>query len=85
MRSRCRTAGPSDGTAAGPAYGAAAGPRVQRSPAEVRYTQEPAALRAGYRDPRPSDRELILRAARRLVIGDAEAGLPARQHCCGRS
>ncbi|MFD4947024.1 AAA family ATPase [Streptomyces sp. NPDC058409] len=48
---------------------------VQRPPAEVRYAEELAALRAGDRDPRPPGWELSLRAARRFVIGDADAGI----------
>jgi len=58
-------------TPAGPAAAA----QVQRPPAEVRYAQELAALRAGDRDPRPPGWELSLRAARRFVIGDPEAGI----------
>ncbi|MFE3906237.1 AAA family ATPase [Streptomyces sp. NPDC059153] len=48
---------------------------VQRPPAEVRYAEELAALRADDRDPRPPGWELSLRAARRFVIGDADAGI----------
>ncbi|MFJ2269687.1 AAA family ATPase [Streptomyces sp. NPDC087849] len=48
---------------------------VQRPPAEVRYAEELAALRAGDRDPRPPGWELSLRGARRFVIGDADAGI----------
>ncbi|MFJ8856568.1 transposase [Streptomyces sp. NPDC102437] len=48
---------------------------VQRPPAEVRYAEELAALRAGDRDPRPPGWELSLRAARRFVIGDPDAGI----------
>lgn len=48
---------------------------VQRPPAEVRYADELAALRAADRDPRPPGWELSLRAARRFVIGDASAGV----------
>lgn len=49
--------------------------RVQRPPAEVRYADELAALRADDRDPRPPGWELSLRAARRFVVGDADAGV----------
>ncbi|MEU9760431.1 AAA family ATPase [Streptomyces sp. NPDC047985] len=49
--------------------------RVQRPPAEVRYADELAALRADDRDPRPPGWELSLRAARRFVVGDADAGI----------
>ncbi|MFF9073289.1 AAA family ATPase [Streptomyces sp. NPDC014646] len=49
--------------------------RVQRPPAEVRYADELAALRAKDRDPRPPGWELSLRAARRFVVGDADAGI----------
>ncbi|MFD9421737.1 MULTISPECIES: AAA family ATPase [unclassified Streptomyces] len=48
---------------------------VQRPPAEVRYADELAALRAADRDPRPPGWELSLRAARRFVIGDGSAGV----------
>ncbi|WP_327371366.1 AAA family ATPase [Streptomyces sp. NBC_01217] len=48
---------------------------VQRPPAEVRYAEELTALRAEDRDPRPPGWELSLRAARRFVIGDTEAGI----------
>ncbi|MFE5239829.1 ATP-binding protein [Streptomyces sp. NPDC056627] len=53
-----------------------AGPvAVQRPPAEVRYARELEALRADDRDPRPPGWELSLRAARRFVIGDEDAGI----------
>ncbi|MFJ7199364.1 MULTISPECIES: AAA family ATPase [unclassified Streptomyces] len=48
---------------------------VQRPPAEVRYAEELAALRADDRDPRPPGWELSLRAARRFVVGDVETGI----------
>lgn len=48
---------------------------VQRPPAEVRYAEELAALRADDRDPRPPGWELSLRAARRFIIGDADTGI----------
>ncbi|MFJ9682363.1 hypothetical protein ACIRP2_30565 [Streptomyces sp. NPDC101194] len=48
---------------------------MQRPPAEVRYAEELAALRSDDRDPRPPGWESSLRAARRFVIGDAEAGI----------
>lgn len=56
-------------TGADPASG------VQRPPAEVRYAAELAALREADRDPRPPGWELSLRAARRFVVGDPEAGI----------
>ncbi|WP_457032506.1 ATP-binding protein [Kitasatospora sp. P5_F3] len=49
--------------------------RIQRPPAEVRYAEELAALRADDRDPRPPGWQLSLRAARRFVIGDEAAGV----------
>ncbi|MFI8435445.1 AAA family ATPase [Streptomyces sp. NPDC079020] len=62
---------PGDAVAAG-----ASGPAdVQRPPAEVRYADELAALRAGDSDPRPPGWELSLRAARRFVIGDGSTGV----------
>ncbi|MEU8701921.1 AAA family ATPase [Streptomyces sp. NPDC048680] len=48
---------------------------VQRPPAEVRYADELAGLRADDRDPRPPGWELSLRAARRFVVGDPQAGI----------
>ncbi|SFX67542.1 AAA family ATPase [Streptomyces atratus] len=48
---------------------------VQRPPAEVRYAEELAALRADDRDPSPPGWELSLRAARRFIIGDVETGI----------
>ncbi|MFF8713392.1 AAA family ATPase [Streptomyces sp. NPDC015184] len=48
---------------------------VQRPPAEVRYAEELAALRAGDNDPRPPGWELSLRAARRFIVGDAGTGI----------
>ena len=42
-----------EGRSGGPSDGVEAGPSVQRPPAEVRYAQELAALRADDRDPRP--------------------------------
>ncbi|MFJ5924916.1 AAA family ATPase [Kitasatospora sp. NPDC092948] len=50
-------------------------PGLQRPPAEVRYAEELAALRASDRDPRPPGWELSLRAARRFVVGDESAGI----------
>ncbi|MFC1409736.1 AAA family ATPase [Streptacidiphilus sp. N1-12] len=47
----------------------------QRPPAELRYAEELAALRAEDRDPRPPGWELSLRAARRFIVGDAAAGI----------
>ncbi|WSA80226.1 AAA family ATPase [Streptomyces sp. NBC_01799] len=64
-----------EGQAGGPSDGVEAGPSVQRPPAEVRYAQELAALRSDDRDPRPPGWELSLRAARRFVIGDTDAGI----------
>ncbi|WP_335933006.1 ATP-binding protein [Streptomyces sp. PTD5-9] len=52
----------------------ATGP-VQRPPAEVRYADELAALRADDRGPRPPGWALSLRAARRFVVGDPESGI----------
>ncbi|MFD7975451.1 AAA family ATPase [Streptomyces sp. NPDC059071] len=49
--------------------------RLQRPPAEVRHAEELAALRAADTDPRPPGWQLSLRAARRFVIGDHEAGI----------
>ncbi|MEU0627613.1 AAA family ATPase [Streptomyces sp. NPDC005989] len=63
-----------DETRAG-APGSGAEEPVQRPPAEVRYAEELAALRADDRDPRPPGWELSLRAARRFIIGDADTGI----------
>ncbi|MFF6776621.1 AAA family ATPase [Streptomyces sp. NPDC012637] len=49
--------------------------RLQRPPAEVRHAEELAALRAADTDPRPPGWQLSLRAARRFVTGDQEAGI----------
>ncbi|MFF3784726.1 AAA family ATPase [Streptomyces sp. NPDC001933] len=57
------------------APGSGAEEPVQRPPAEVRYAEELAALRADDRDPRPPGWELSLRAARRFIIGDADTGI----------
>lgn len=51
------------------------GSPLQRPPAEVRYAEELAALRARDEDPRPPGWQLSLRAARRFIVGDAEAGI----------
>ncbi|MCX4531272.1 AAA family ATPase [Streptomyces sp. NBC_00841] len=51
------------------------GPSVQRPPAEVRYAAELDTLRAGDGDPRPPGWQLSLRAARRFIIGDTDAGI----------
>ncbi|MFF2542540.1 hypothetical protein ACFVUY_08245 [Kitasatospora sp. NPDC058063] len=48
---------------------------LQRPPAEVRYAEELAALRAEDRDPRPPGWELSLRAASRFIVGDQTAGI----------
>ncbi|MEU3608593.1 AAA family ATPase [Streptomyces sp. NPDC035033] len=48
---------------------------LQRPPAEVRYADELAALRASDTDPRPPGWRLSLRAARRFVVGDEETGV----------
>ncbi|MFD0277388.1 AAA family ATPase [Kitasatospora sp. NPDC127111] len=48
---------------------------LQRPPAEVRYAEELAALRAADDDPRPPGWRLSLRAARRFIVGDAGAGI----------
>ncbi|MQY11991.1 putative protein YehL [Streptomyces sp. RB5] len=50
-------------------------PVLQRPPAEVRYADELAALRAADEDPRPPGWRLSLRAARRFIVGDEEAGI----------
>ncbi|WP_328873630.1 AAA family ATPase [Streptomyces sp. NBC_00287] len=49
--------------------------QLQRPPAEVRYADELAALRAADDDPRPPGWQLSLRAARRFVVGDEQAGI----------
>jgi len=49
--------------------------QFQRPPAEVRHAEELAALRAGDTAPRPPGWQLSLRAARRFIVGDAEAGI----------
>ncbi len=51
------------------------GAQLQRPPAEVRYAEELAALRAGDTAPRPPGWQLSLRAARRFIVGDAESGI----------
>ncbi|MGW1087578.1 ATP-binding protein [Streptomyces sp. NPDC002596] len=51
------------------------GPSVQRPPAEVRYAAELDTLRAADGDPRPPGWQLSLRAARRFIIGDTDAGI----------
>ncbi len=48
---------------------------AQRPPAELRYAEELARLRAADRDPRPPGWALSLTAARRFVVGDRKAGL----------
>ncbi|MFJ2669482.1 AAA family ATPase [Streptomyces sp. NPDC087525] len=48
---------------------------LQRPPAEVRYADDLAALRAADDAPRPPGWALSLRAARRFICGDAEAGV----------
>ncbi|MFG1809565.1 AAA family ATPase [Streptomyces sp. NPDC049040] len=55
----------------------AAGPdeQAQRPPAEVRHAAELAALRAADDDPRPPGWQLSLRAVRRFVVGDEQAGV----------
>ncbi|MFQ3562541.1 hypothetical protein QZN11_37860, partial [Streptomyces gramineus] len=50
-------------------------PTLQRPPAEVRYADELAALRAQDEDPRPPGWQLSLRAARRFIVGDDDAGV----------
>ncbi|MGW2178246.1 ATP-binding protein [Streptomyces sp. NPDC001732] len=64
VRNETRGGAPDDGAVA-----------VQRPPAEVRYADELAALRADDRDPRPPGWELSLRAARRFIVGDAGTGI----------
>ncbi|MER5937735.1 AAA family ATPase [Streptomyces sp. NPDC001928] len=49
--------------------------QLQRPPAEVRYADELAALRAADGDPRPPGWQLSLRAARRFIVGDERAGV----------
>lgn len=49
--------------------------QLQRPPAEVRYAEELAALRAADGDPRPPGWRLSLRAARRFIVGDEQAGV----------
>ncbi|MFC3575856.1 hypothetical protein ACFOZ0_21750 [Streptomyces yaanensis] len=49
--------------------------QLQRPPAEVRYADELAALRAADDEPRPPGRQLSLRAARRFIVGDERAGV----------
>ncbi|MFD8950514.1 ATP-binding protein [Streptomyces xanthophaeus] len=51
------------------------GELLQRPPAEVRYAEELAALRAQDADHRPPGWQLSLRAARRFVVGDEAAGI----------
>ncbi|MGR6968653.1 ATP-binding protein [Streptomyces cynarae] len=48
---------------------------LQRPPAEVRHAGELAALRAADGDPRPPGWQLSLRAARRFIVGDEQAGI----------
>ncbi|MFI9810093.1 AAA family ATPase [Streptomyces sp. NPDC052301] len=48
---------------------------LQRPPAEVRHADELAALRAADPDPRPPGWQLSLRAARRFIVGDEQAGI----------
>lgn len=50
-------------------------PRVQRPPAEVRYADELARLRAGDTAKRPPGWVLSLQAARRFILGDERAGI----------
>lgn len=50
-------------------------PRVQRPPAEVRYADELARLRAGDTAERPPGWALSLQAARRFILGDEQAGI----------
>ncbi|MEH0936393.1 ATP-binding protein [Micromonospora psammae] len=49
--------------------------RAQRPPAELRYADELAKLRADDADPRPPGWALSLRAARRFILGDPAAGV----------
>ncbi|MFE5818141.1 AAA family ATPase [Streptomyces sp. NPDC056479] len=58
-----------------PATPVATEEQLQRPPAEVRYADELAALRASDGDPRPPGWELSLRAARRFIAGDERAGV----------
>jgi MoxR-like ATPase len=50
----------------------------QRPPAELRYADELAALRAADDGPRPPGWQLSPRAVRRFIAGDAAAGLPPK-------
>ncbi|MFB7370783.1 AAA family ATPase [Streptomyces sp. NPDC056222] len=49
--------------------------RLQRPPAEIRYAEELAALRACDTHHRPPGWQLSLLAARRFIVGDDEAGV----------
>ncbi|MGW6704937.1 ATP-binding protein [Streptomyces sp. NPDC054956] len=62
-------------TSTTPATTAAAAEQLQRPPAEVRYAGELAELRARDTDHRPPGWQLSLRAARRFIVGDEEAGI----------
>ncbi|WP_377271242.1 AAA family ATPase [Peterkaempfera sp. SMS 1(5)a] len=63
------------GAQAEPPGRAAGEAELQRPPAEVRYADELAALRAEDGDPRPPGWQLSLRAARRFIVGDARTGI----------
>ncbi|MEV4757171.1 AAA family ATPase [Micromonospora sp. NPDC049559] len=52
--------------------------RAQRPPAELRYAEELARLRADDRDERPPGWALSLRAARRFILGDESAGIATK-------
>ena len=58
---------------------------LQRPPAEVRHADELAALRAADGDPRPPGWQLSLRAARRFIVGDEQAGISRKFVGCCRS
>jgi MoxR-like ATPase len=51
------------------------GEQPQRPPAEVSHAAELAALHAADSDPRPPGWQLSLRAARRFIVGDENAGI----------
>ncbi|WP_327286313.1 MULTISPECIES: AAA family ATPase [unclassified Streptomyces] len=70
------TSGDDPGTAGAPGTHDGAGRRpVQRPPAEIRYAEELAALRAADDAPRPPGWQLSLRAAFRFITGDPQTGV----------
>ncbi|WP_130340835.1 ATP-binding protein [Micromonospora kangleipakensis] len=62
-------------TPGAPGGAGGAAPRVQRPPAEVRYADELARLRADDTAERPPGWALSLQAARRFIVGDETAGI----------